>query len=118
MSTLNQLELSGWQIMKMVVRVSALAILAMGRSSTSRYVKRKSDSALFRVVCGKWDCRLTIKTSGGSQSRSRRSVTTPLVEASSSSTEITLAETIQRVGDVSSFPTPSAAGYVISDTSA
>lgn len=118
MSILSQAELSGWQIIKMVLRVLGLAILATAHSSISRNVKRKSDSVLFRVACGKWDCRLTIRTSAPSRSRSRRSATTPVEEANSSSTEITLTETDQRVGDASSFPDPSAAGYAISGTTA
>lgn len=118
MSILSQAELSGWQIMKMVLRVLGLAILAMARLSTTPSVKRKPDSAQFRVVCGKWVCRLTIKTSGPSRSRSRRSGTLLSEGPSSSSTAITLVETDRRVGDVSSFPDPSAAGYAISETKA
>jgi len=102
-STDNQMVLSGFLIVKLALRVLGVAIAGMARSGTFRSVKRKSDSVQFRLVCGSWVCRFTIRPSVPSRSRSNRSATTPMADPSSIYTEITLPETDRRVGDVSSY---------------
>lgn len=102
-STDNQMVLSGFLIVKLALRVLGVAIAAMAPFGTSRSVKRKSDSVQFRLVCGSWVARFTIRASAPSRSRSRRSATTPMADPNSIYTEITPQETDQRVGDVSSY---------------
>lgn len=103
MSILNPPELSGWLIVKMVARVLGLAILAMVRIPTGPKAKRKPDAAQFRVACGKWEARMTIRASVPRRSRSSRSATQRMADPNSLYTGTTLEETDRRVGDASSL---------------
>ena len=95
-STILLLVHCTWQMTKIFARFYAAVIPATAMASITRQKRRKYRLDRYRLECGAWALRATIRVSGRAVSLSSLSLTKRMEEAASSYPEITLPPAARR----------------------